>query len=61
MICYKDKTFCSYWETCLMGLNCDRALTEQVKKEAEVWWEKKNPPIVRYLGAPPCYIKVSEK
>lgn len=34
MLCYKDKTFCPYWEECKKGNNCHRAYTDEVKKNA---------------------------
>lgn len=34
MICYKDKTFCLNWETCMHGKYCHRALTDEVKDGA---------------------------
>lgn len=34
MLCYKDKTFCGFKECKNFGKNCDRSLTDEVKKEA---------------------------
>ncbi len=34
MICYKDMTFCSFYENCKEGYRCFRAKTPQVIKEA---------------------------
>lgn len=34
MMSYKDKTFCSFYKECEDGLECDRALTDDIKKRA---------------------------
>lgn len=34
MICFRDMTFCPYWEKCASGHKCFRALTDNVKEEA---------------------------
>jgi hypothetical protein len=52
-MCYKDKTFCDFWRTCLTGNQCDRAFTPQVMKRVEEWMP--NPPISRYTDYPQCY------
>ena len=36
MLCYKDKTFCNYYEDCKSGKDCKRALTDEVKEKAEI-------------------------
>ena len=57
MICYKDKTFCPFWETCLHGTECDRALTEEVKKAAKDF----GLPTALFATPPRCYKKKEEK
>jgi len=44
MMGFKDTTFCTA-TTCTKFDNCDRALTEQVKEDAEKWWGGKDYPI----------------
>lgn len=34
MICYRDMTFCPYWEECVNAADCERALTNEVWREA---------------------------
>ena len=53
MLCYKDRTFCSYWLSCKDGYVCDRALTPKVQEEAEKWMV--NPPICIYAEKPDCF------
>jgi len=53
MICYKDMTFCGFHSICKDGYNCNIALTEQVKKDAEEWM--KNAPIAVYEDYPECF------
>jgi hypothetical protein len=38
MICYKDRTFCTFYTECRTGEYCTSALTEEVKKNAAEWW-----------------------
>jgi len=35
MICYKDITFCPYWEDCEKQIDCPRCLTKNIKSEAK--------------------------
>jgi len=49
MICYKDMTFCSYYKEC-EGIDCIRALTPQVKKDAK----RIGFPICQFLEKPDC-------
>lgn len=51
MLCYKDKTFCPYCEDCKEGLGCHRALTHEVKKQAEYT----GLPISQFAEKPDCY------
>ena len=53
MICFRDKTFCPYYEECVKGENCPDALTEKVKEDAERWM--KNAPIMQFAGKPECF------
>lgn len=47
MVCYKDMTFCPHHESCEDGEDCERALTDQVKKDAEKWWGRPGAPIAQ--------------
>lgn len=57
MICYMDKTFCSYAETCSYARSCHRALTPEVQAAADKWWEgcSGNAPICLFVDKPQCH------
>lgn len=56
MIAYKDKTWCTE-KTCIsFGNGCSRALTEEVKKDAEKWWGKPGAPVYTLSERPDCYL-----
>lgn len=54
MTCYKDMFFCTVWGVCKNGYNCERALTPQVKSDAESWMH--DSPIQVYSGLPKCFV-----
>lgn len=55
MICYKDRTWCQE-STCLkFGVDCDRALTEDVKKANTT-----NLPYSIWTERPSCYQSKAE-
>jgi len=37
MICYRDMTFCTFWEKCYHGKTCPRSLTKETLLEAETF------------------------
>jgi hypothetical protein len=47
--------FCSFYETCKKGDDCERALTDEVKYNALVWWGRKDVPISQYVILPVCF------
>jgi len=51
MICYKDMTFCSYYNGCDEE-DCDRKLTPEVEAAAE----KFGLPICQFLNKPDCWV-----
>lgn len=53
MICYKDMTFCTFYEDCEYGDKCLRALTDEVKADAERWM--KDAPICCFVDKPDCH------
>ena len=64
MLGYLDMTFCPYWEDCIEGRSCKRALTEGVYGSADTWWMGFNPkakegeaPIIMFAEEPDCYIE----
>ena len=56
MICYRDMTFCPFYKEC--GDVCNRALTPEVEKGAELWWKSfksDDPaPICQFAEKPDC-------
>lgn len=54
MLCYKDMTFCSYWNQCKNGSICQRALTPYV----EIMAQKVRLPICQYTDKPECLKEV---
>jgi len=55
MMCYRDRTWCQFWEECKDGGQCGRALTKDVKDAATRWWGNDNPPIATYVDKPECF------
>jgi hypothetical protein len=55
MICYRDMTFCPFWENCKNAEDCHRPLTEEVENKAKEWWGKEGAPICVYVKEPNCY------
>ena len=51
MICYKDMTFCPFWKKCNKGVECERALIEEVEKEAG----KCGLGICQFMDKPECF------
>jgi hypothetical protein len=60
MICYRDRTFCQYYETCKNGKECDRSLTTKVIDDAEQWWGSKDAPICVFGEKPDCFEEKNE-
>ncbi len=61
MICYRDMTFCTYHKNCQNSSICSRALTPEIEKKADEWWESVKfndnggAPICVFADAPECY------
>ena len=53
MICYKDKTFCSYNLICKNASECSRALTWEIKEAAI----KSGLPVAVYTDFPDCFVR----
>lgn len=60
MMCYRDMTFCPYWEDCAGAATCHRPLTPEVQLEAEKWWGSEDAPIAVFAEPPSCYRKHEE-
>jgi hypothetical protein len=61
MLHYNDKTFCSFYQTCLKQNDCHRALTPAVKAAAANWWGGEGAPIAVFAEKPQCHIDKQEK
>lgn len=57
MVCYKDITFCRFWEECKIGKECYRALKPNVKKRAE----EIKLPICEFAEYPKCFMTREKK
>ena len=55
MMCYRDMTFCPYWQGCAKAKDCHRPLTDEVQAAAEKWWGGDDPPIAVFAQKPECY------
>ena len=59
MICYRDMTFCKFYDKCKFGDTCHRALTDKVFKEARKWakdaFNMDTAPICQFINKPECY------
>lgn len=51
MLCYQDRTFCSYYQECVKGKECSRALTEEVERAAA----RQNLLICKWSVEPECF------
>lgn len=53
VICYRDRTYCTYYLECQEGETCSRALTEEVRKKSE----EIGMPVCRWLEHPSCFVE----
>lgn len=53
MMCFMDKTWCTYWHECDDCDGCHRALTPGIMEKAMEWME--NPPICVFGEKPDCF------
>ena len=51
MLCYKDMTFCSFWEDCKKQENCSRCLTENVRIDSD----RSGLLICQFVDKPNCF------
>jgi len=54
-MCYKDMTFCPFYESCSHGKKCKRALTQDVIDAAAKWFGKAGAPIAEFCEKPDCF------
>ena len=55
MICYRDTTFCTYYQTCANQEDCNRKLTPEVKEAAIKWWGSDQAPVAMFADYPYCF------
>ena len=55
VICYRDMTFCPYYEGCKNAHDCNRALTPEVREAARKWWGSDEAPIAVFTDKPNCW------
>jgi hypothetical protein len=58
MLCYRDITFCSYYNKCDKQGTCGRELTPQVERDADEWWGSPGAPISKYSCQPECFKEI---
>ena len=51
MECYRDRTYCKFWEKCKKGLKCDRSATDKVYSDAKAF----GAPLCLFIDPPECY------
>lgn len=51
MVCYKDKAFCSFYEKCISGQKCSKALTQEIKQGAI----NAKLPVAQFVQKPACF------
>ena len=59
MMCYRDMTFCPFYENCAKASNCHRPLTPKVQEAAAQWAAKfikdGDVPIAVFHEKPDCH------
>jgi hypothetical protein len=63
MLCYRDRTFCTFYKECKIGEECSVALTDEVQEAADKWWKSFNSDhptqIMIYGTKPECFIETN--
>ena len=60
-MCYKDMTFCPFYEDCRDAIECTRPLTPKIRDDAKRWWGNENAPIAVFAEKPDCFRQKIEK
>lgn len=59
-MCYRDRTYCPFWESCVEGKECPRALTSEIIEGANKFGKECGMdggfPISRFANYPDCYV-----
>ena len=56
MLCYRDRTFCTFWGDCAKGYKCDRALTDERAAAAG----SEGLSVCQFSEKPDCHVKIKE-
>jgi hypothetical protein len=56
MMCYKDRTWCTFWTNCKNAPQCEHKLKLSDIDAAREWWGGDNPPICQFKEKPDCYV-----
>lgn len=62
-LCYRDQWFCQFSKDCVKESSCSRALTDEVLRNAALWWsngksdnaEEVEPPFSLPMTVPDCH------
>ena len=54
MMCYKDRTFCTFFAKCSDADKCGRALTNKIRNDAQRF----NMPVSVYTNTPECFVEI---
>ena len=55
MMCFRDKTFCPFYEDCSGHPLCGRGLTPAILYDASIWWGGDDAPISQFADKPDCF------
>ncbi len=55
MICFRDMTFCPFYDDCALASQCHRPLTPEVVAAAHKWWGSDKAPIAQFVDKPKCH------
>lgn len=62
MLCYQDRTFCSFYKKCKEGNNCAIALTKEIFKCAKKWSNEvvktDDVLICQFVDKPECFKEI---
>ena len=61
MLCYHDKTWCSFYKECGQWDGCSIALTDEIKEDASKCWNGKGLPIMEFVSKPECFKNIADE
>jgi len=57
MLCYNDKTYCTFYLKCARGFGCSRAYDKSAIIGAHKWWGGPGAPVAFFGEKPDCFEK----